>query len=205
MYTQFETLRKLCSAYANLYHASLEVSAAMMTLGRDSAKTFLSNCPTHSLWFERFAKGCLRRIGQEGHQDKAISSGVMLELPDILEKDWLHKPNREAIALIGAYVYIAFGGSFHGHEVFMVDLYGLTKYSRGKLVADITSYLIIPLLGRIKMEDGEQYHLTPLVHTTQSGISISKWLDRLVLIKQQQGLKHGPAFSNRSGTHIDPV
>jgi hypothetical protein len=62
-YTQFESMRKLRSAYSNLFHASATGSVSMLTLGRDSAKTFLSSCPSHSLWFERFAKGCLRRMG----------------------------------------------------------------------------------------------------------------------------------------------
>jgi len=31
-------------------------------------------------------------------------------------------------------------------------------------------YVIIPLLGRFKTEDGEQYHLTPLAFQTNSGI-----------------------------------
>jgi hypothetical protein len=57
-YTQFQTLRKLRSAYSNLYHASSQGSTLMMTLGRDTTKTFLSNCPTHSLRFECFVKGC---------------------------------------------------------------------------------------------------------------------------------------------------
>jgi hypothetical protein len=58
-YTKFETMRKLRSAFSNLFHASAAGSVSMLTLGRDSAKTFLSSCPSHSLWFERFAKGCL--------------------------------------------------------------------------------------------------------------------------------------------------
>lgn len=60
----------------------------MMTLGRDSAKSFLSTCPTHSLWFERFARGCLKRMGQEVRQDLALSSKVIRELLEILEKEW---------------------------------------------------------------------------------------------------------------------
>jgi hypothetical protein len=35
---------------------------------------------------------------------------------------------REMVANLGAYVVIAFGSSFWGDEVFLVDLYGLWKY-----------------------------------------------------------------------------
>jgi hypothetical protein len=58
-YRHFETMRKLRSAFSNLFHTSAAGSVSMLTLGRGSAKTFLSLCPSHSLWFERFAKGCL--------------------------------------------------------------------------------------------------------------------------------------------------
>ena len=91
-YTQFETLRKLRCAYSNLFHASALGSGSMSTLGRDTAKTFLSACPSHSLWFERFSKGCLRRMGQEVRQDLAISVKVMLALLDILENEWQSDP-----------------------------------------------------------------------------------------------------------------
>jgi len=64
-YTQFETLRKLRAAYSNFYHASATSAATTMTMGRDKAKSFLTNCPTQSAWFKRFAKGCLKRMGQE--------------------------------------------------------------------------------------------------------------------------------------------
>jgi len=37
------------AAYSNLYHASAGGSSAMMTLGRDTTKTFLSSCPSNSL------------------------------------------------------------------------------------------------------------------------------------------------------------
>jgi hypothetical protein len=204
-YTQFETMRKLRSTFSNFYHASAEGSMMMMTLGRDTAKSFLSTCPTHSLWFERFAKGCLRRMGQEVRQDLAISTKVMLAMLDILEREWQDaqcRCQKEALALVGTYSCIAFGGSFRGHEVFLVDLYGLMKYASQKRGEGSAPHVIIPLLGRFKAEDGERYHLTPLASTTWSGIQIELWVRRLLQVKQDQALGHGPAFSDRSGKLI---
>lgn len=86
-YRHFETMRKLRSAFSNLFHTSAAGSVSMLTLGRGSAKTFLSLCPSHSLWFERFAKGCLRRMGQEVRQDLAMSVKVLLALLDLVEKE----------------------------------------------------------------------------------------------------------------------
>jgi hypothetical protein len=89
----------------------------------------------------------------------------------------------------GSFAAIAFGGSFRGNEVFLTDLYGLAKYSRTPLLENGTRYVIIPLLGRFKTEDGEQYHLTPLAYQTNSGIRIGVW--------------HGPAFSDRWGRPLN--
>jgi hypothetical protein len=163
-YTQFETMRKLRSAYSNLHHASAQGAMAMATLGRDSAKAFLSNCPTNSLWFERFCKGCFKRMGQEAHQDLAISIKVMLALLALLDREWeaAEQQARQSLAMIGAYACIAYGGSFRGDEVFHTDLWGLLKYSKTPLIENNLPYVLIPLLGRFKNEDGEHYHLIPL-------------------------------------------
>lgn len=72
-YTQLETLRKLRAAYLNYYHASVISAETSMTLGRDTAKATLTTCPTQNMWFERFANGCLKRMGQEVRQDLATS------------------------------------------------------------------------------------------------------------------------------------
>jgi hypothetical protein len=76
-YTQFETLRKLRAAYSNYYHASVISAETSMTLGRDTAKATLTTCPTQNMWFERFTKGCLKRMGQEVRQDLATSIHLM--------------------------------------------------------------------------------------------------------------------------------
>ncbi len=88
-HTQFETIRKLRSAYSNLFHASGTGLTSMTTIGRDSAKHFLSKCPTHSTWFKKKSKDCLHRMGQDVWQDLAISIKVMMALMGHLEEDWI--------------------------------------------------------------------------------------------------------------------
>jgi len=204
-YTQFETMRKLRSAFSNLHHASASGAASMMTLGRDTAKTFLSTCVTHSLWFEHFSKGCFKRMGQITRQDLALSIHVMLALINLLEMQWTSQAvPRETLAYVGAFACIAYGGSFRGNEVFLTDLFGLAKYSSMVLVEDGQRYVIIPLLGRFKNEDGEKYHLTPLAYHTASGLPIGTWVSRLVDIKREQNLTKGPAFSDKGGKRLSP-
>ncbi len=73
----------------------------------------------------------------------------------------------------GAFACIAYGGSFQGNKFFLTDLFGLTKYAKINLSEEGMRYVIIPLLGHFKGEDGEKYHLTPLAYTlTNSGIAI---------------------------------
>jgi hypothetical protein len=60
LYTQFETMRKLRAAFSNMFHASARSNVDTVTLGRDTAKSFLTTCPTQSSWFERFCSGCLK-------------------------------------------------------------------------------------------------------------------------------------------------
>ncbi len=204
-HTQFETMRKLRSSYYNLYHASSQGAMQMTTLGREKAKAFLSDCPTQSMWFEKFAKGCLKRMGQDVKQDLAVSVRLVLAFVQLLDFEW-NRASRQVqwtLALLGAYVCIAFGGSFRGHEVFLTDLHGLLKYDSMDLNSDGVSYVIIPLLGRFKSVVGERYHLTPLVSVTASGIPIGKWTRRLAEVKREQGLTHGPAFSDHRGNRVN--
>jgi hypothetical protein len=76
----------------------------------------------------------------------------------------------------------------------LVDLYGLAKYGDESLVSDGIDYVIVPLLGHFKTELGEQYHLTPMVATTRSGIQIKSWIQRLLQVKKEAGVNRGPAF-----------
>lgn len=205
-YTQFETMRKLHASYSNMYHASARSCTEILTLGRDTAKSFLTACPTQSSWFERFCSGCLQRMGQEVKQDLAISIQVMLALQNELEKEWRDsQPTRRRIqlAMIGAYALIAYGRSFRGHEVFLVDTFGLVNYARQRSEERGLPFVMVPLLGRYKSENADRYHLTPLALRSASGLEFGRWVSRLADAKQMS-LSHGPAFSDDRGSGVDP-
>ena len=85
-YQQFETVWKLRAAFSNVYMASREGVTSLQTVGGDRAKHHLTHSPTQSLWFERFAQGCVRRMGQDVQQDWAIPLSAMLGLFQILRK-----------------------------------------------------------------------------------------------------------------------
>jgi len=206
-YTQFETMRKLCAAYFNMFHASARSNIDTITLGRDTAKSFLTTCPTQSSWFERFCNWCLKRMGQEVKQDLAVSVEVMLAFQDKMERDWQElqsTKHRIQLAMIGAYGLIAFGGSFRGHEVFLIDTFGLIKYTSQRLVEKGQELVMVPLLGRYKAENAERYHLTSFAFRSASGFEFGRWVSRLADAKRMQKLTHGPAFSDDREQPINP-
>jgi hypothetical protein len=196
---QFETIRKLRAGFANMYMASVEGASSLRTVGGDRVKHFLTTSPTQSTWFERFSAGCLRRMGQEVHQDWAIPLPALHALMELLEQEWSVATGQRELSLcasIGAYSVIAFCGSFRGNEVFLTDLHGLRKYC---VELQGQEYVIVPLLGRFKGEMHARYHLTPLAAQTNSGLQVRRWIERLVQVREQEGRWHGPAFCGPTG------
>jgi len=144
-------------------------------------------------------------MGQVVKQDMAVSVNVMLAMLMILDKTWEDAPSMEEkskCANVGAYISIAFCGSFRGAEVFLVDLYGLLKYADLRPADDGMSYVIVPLLGRFKSELGIAYHLTPLAAKTNSGINVKLWVKRLLAARKEEGRFHGPAFVGSDGNPL---
>ena len=84
---QFETMRKLRSAYSNLWHAS-KASLTTSVMSRDIRKTYVTTCPTYSLWYERFMLGMHKRMGDEVWQDLAVSLDVMYKMVEGLEEKY---------------------------------------------------------------------------------------------------------------------
>lgn len=108
---QYETIHKLQADYTNTSMSSLARTQDLHTVGGDTPKYSLSQCPTHSLWFEMFTKGCLSRMGQEIHQEMAISVPVIHALLQDLERDWAASSTpseRRHLASLGAFLCIAF-------------------------------------------------------------------------------------------------
>ncbi len=62
-HVQFGTIRKFRSAFSNAYHASAEGQDAMV-MAKDVRKMTVTKCPTYGLWFEKFMRGCHKRMGE---------------------------------------------------------------------------------------------------------------------------------------------
>ncbi len=58
------------------------------------------------------------------------------------------------------------------------------------------------LLGRIKGETGEKYHLMPLREETQSGLQPRLWIWRALEALEKRGITRGPLFQMPTGNPI---
>jgi hypothetical protein len=104
--------------------------------------------------------------------------------------------------LVGAFAVIAYGDTLRGNEVFHTDLHGLLKYNLSHLEEVNHCYVLIPLLGRFKNEDGEQYHPMPLAFEMASGLNIGLWVEWLITLKKSQLHNRGPAFIDKHGRRL---
>jgi len=163
----------------------------------------LTLLPTNSIWFEQFAEGCLKHMGQEVRQDWALPLPVLHALLELVEDEWYRAESwffKHHLAIMGCFSVIAFCSSFRGNKVFLTDLHGLSKYYAE---LENENYVIVPLLGKYKGEVHHRYHLTPMAARTDSGLHIRSWIGRLVQVHHEAGRNHGPAFGDRYGERLD--
>jgi hypothetical protein len=200
-HVQFGTIRKFRSAFSNAYHASKEGLDAMV-MAKDTRKLTVTKCPTYSQWFEKFMKGCHKRMGEIVRPDRALSSLILLEILKLLESDWVEYPERHfKLASEGAFYVIAFSCALRGEEVPLTDLCGMLKHW-DQSTSSIPPHITVALLGRFKGELGENYHLLPIVTVSRSGINNKIWINRLLEFYKSKNICSGPLFRNNLGQRI---
>jgi hypothetical protein len=206
---QFGTIRKFRSAFSNAYHATAQAQDAMV-MAKDTRKLGVTKCPTYGAWFEKFMRGCHKRMGEIVKPDRALSAVILMEIFKILESEWdLHPDQKFRLASEGAFYAIAFSCALRGEEVPLADLTGMLKHWDKGLAHD-PPHVTVALLGRFKGEVGENYHLLPIVPITRSGINNKLWIGinnklwigRLLALYKSYGVFSGPTFRNSRGLKI---
>lgn len=91
-HVQFGTIRKFQSAFSNAYHASLGGQNASV-MAKDTRKLTVTKCPTYGTWFEKFMKGCHKRMGEITRPNQALSSTILLEILKHLNEEWYQVPH----------------------------------------------------------------------------------------------------------------
>ena len=79
-HTQFDTIRKLRSAYGNWLRASSHTNQQHLVLNDDGGKVVrLIDDFSSSLWFQRFNAGMKYRMGVKWKPNKALSTELILK------------------------------------------------------------------------------------------------------------------------------
>ena len=204
---QFESIRKLRTAYAHL-HANARLASDPDTTSFKAQKGELFNItdsPTDSKLFQMFMRGLLLRMGKQTESnwglDYKVLLAVLFNLEQKIEDVMTMEGERRECIMLGAFLTIGFVCALRGNEVFMVEADGLQRMiNEGKNdVVVENSHVVIPLLGRFKNEDGEKWHLMVSVNMTESGIKARFWVEKLVQLLKKERRGMGPAFCDIEG------
>jgi hypothetical protein len=200
-HTQWDSIRKFRTAYANHVRASPQANLNPLILGDDKGKgqQFVEDgCSSH--WYRRFSIGCKHRMGQDWRPNMALSTALLLAYLNIIhakiyDAETMSELNRWVV--LGAYSVLTYLVSLRGSEGFLIDLGGLRLH---KVDDDKQrNHFLIPLLGKVKGEQHDRCHLLPCTMVTNSGIKPFEWVKMLLVLKGKQGLTSGPAISDDQG------
>jgi len=162
-------VHKFRATASNIYHSSVKGKGAMV-MAKDTKKKQVACCPTYSDFFEHFVKGLHKRMGNIVRPDWAISHEIVKNVLDTMEEEWetesVHSRRLE-LALEGAYYVLGLTLALRGEELTLVEMRGVRKYWE-EATQHKTPHIVITLMGRLKNEICESYHLMP-VGGCQSG------------------------------------
>jgi hypothetical protein len=199
---QFSTARYLRSVFSNVYHASAEHQTGMAVMAQGTAKTYVTDCPTYSYWYERFMRGVHKRMGEEVRSDYALSVQVLHQILSNLDRRWgeaVTPARRKEIVEIAFFLVLTFCLGLRGEEVVKLDIAGFLTYFESGRDHPEHPHVMVPLQGRFKGETGERWHLLPIVWTTRSGIEAGTWAGRLKESLEERQRFHGFVFANARG------
>jgi hypothetical protein len=86
---QFDTVRKMNSAFVNLYQASVDNASTTVVGGKEGGKQLVMGVPIYHCWYERENTGMHHRMGGKVVQDYGLSRKVVIALQEMLEEEWL--------------------------------------------------------------------------------------------------------------------
>jgi hypothetical protein len=96
---------------------------------------------------------------------------------------------------MGFVIAAGFLCGLRGEEIMKVDLGGLIKYLETGRNHGACPHLIVALLGRLKGETGERYHMMIMARESWSGIVGGVWADRVVEVNQRNHRIKGYVFT----------
>ena len=185
--------------------ACFEHALTTSVMARDVRKTYVTSCPSYSLWFERFIVGMHKRMGDEVHQDKAVTLEVVHKLIDGLEVEYTRASSdkfKEHIVDMGVFILASFLAGLRGEETLKLVLGETRDYLDEAENHRSYKHVVLPLRGRFKGESGENFHFVAVTARTDSGLCIGPWVRRALVLKEKRNLVRGFFFVNNKGKRL---
>ena len=205
-YVQFDSIRKLRSAYSNAYECSpagcITTTAFKGSYGRTMK---LTHSPTDSALVRMFMRGCEKRMGRLVYQDLGLSMEMLLTMLEAWETELADagcgNVRRRNLVVAGAAFAVLFAGALRGGEVLLMEASELVKRRKDGQRHSSHPHIVIPLMGRFKGETGERNVLLALANETKSGLKVRVWVSRLIrlLVAERKHEIVGPAICNADG------
>jgi hypothetical protein len=195
---QFDTIKKLHSAYGNQVRASPQATRTVMVLGDQKGRyQRFATDPCASVWFHRFLEGCRYRMGQEWWPNQAMSIPLLLTVVRAIGEKVqtaLTSQDLNRWTVLHTFVSVTYIVSLRGPEGFLLATW------RAWTGIDIFDHFIITLRGKIQGEHNTRCHLLPCVPITGTeGMRIKESAKRLIDLKATQGLTDGPEILKENG------
>ena len=219
-YIQFDTMRKGRSTYTVTWGSSPAGIMDGACFNSTRSRIQFTYCPSESGWFKDFLLGAQDRMGYDTRKQLDLSILAIVAMIEQIESDIdtsedVTQVNR--LIKTAALVTILTAASLRGHEGFYLDIAGTQKYlhkgKHGQLPAGSLKKKIfteteasnlpevcICLVGKFKGETGERHHSIVLSNTTCSGLQPRKWIEKLLIVCQNEGRTSGSAFNESDGS-----
>ena len=203
---QFNTARRIRSAYSNNWNASLHtLEVGVMQEGQNKLMT--TDCPVYHYWYTRMMKGMHERMGDLIVQDQAISRELQLALMELIEDKLDAEPeNRVRWIEVGTYVMILWLGALRGNEAMMSSLDGCRKLMRESESSQTPTrgFGVLVLQGRFKSSTGATKYLLYLSSQTQTDFrrTAREWLKLLIDVRESQDRITGWLFCDDEGKQV---
>jgi hypothetical protein len=85
---QFETVRKMKSAFVNLYQVSVDNASTAVIGGKEGLKQLVMGVPIYHGWYDRAKTGMHHQIGDKVVQDYGLSRKAVIALQEMMEEEW---------------------------------------------------------------------------------------------------------------------
>ena len=209
-YTQFDSIRKIRSAYINALESAPARCLDNWTMKTDRGQilSFLDG-QTKSKLFTSFMKGCERQMGRFVKQDLGLSLPILLELlnryAQELDEEEVSVERKRFVIITAAAFVILWAGALRGGEVFMLESSELVKRRDDGRNLTGNGHVVIPLMGCFKGETGERNLIIVLANRSSGGLEIRRWVDLLsaLLLVEGRGSTVGPALCDKDGNMIE--